>query len=104
MRSWPSSCATPANFSLGPEPIAKRVRCGCMPTYLISVVNEEFAVENEEEHPDADAAVEQAIKGALAVGPEAIIAGKAFFGAEVVVSDGNRGQRFIVAVGATPIQ
>ena len=79
------------------------MRCGCMPTYLISVVNDEFAVHDEEEHPDADAAVEQALKGALAVGSEAVLAGKMFFGAEVVVSDGNKHQRFMVAIGATPL-
>ena len=79
------------------------MRCGNMPTYLISVVNDEFSVQNEEEHSDPDAAVEQAIKGALAVGCEAIVAGKMFFAAEVVVSDGNDRQRFMVAVGASPL-
>jgi hypothetical protein len=77
------------------------MRFGSMPMYLISVVNEEFAFENEEEHPDADAAVEQAIKGALAVGSEAIVSGKSFFGAEVTVSDANDRQRYMIAIGAT---
>ena len=80
------------------------MRFGSMPTYLITVVNHEFAVEDEEEHPDADAAVEQALKGALALGSEAVLAGKTFFGAEVVVSDGNRHQRYMVAIGATPLK
>ena len=80
------------------------MRCGCMPTYLISIVNDEFTVRDEEEHPDADAAVEQAIKGTLALGSEAVLAGKMFFGAEVVVSDGSKHQRFMVAVGVTTLQ
>ena len=75
-----------------------------MPTYLIRVVNDDFTVENEEDHADADAAIEQAMKGALAVGSEAVLTGKTFFGAEVSVSDGERSQRFMVAVGATPLQ
>ena len=53
--------------------------------------------------PDADAAVEQAMKGTLALGSEAVLAGKMFFGAEVVVSDGIKHQRFMVAIGATPL-
>ena len=80
------------------------MRCRGMPTYRISVVNDEFALENEEEHPDADAAVEQAIKGALAVGSETILTGKLFLGEKVVVIDGNYRQHFIVAVGATRLK
>lgn len=104
MRSWHSSSATPANPDLGPEQIAKRMRCDGMPTFHITVVNDEFAIEDEEEHSDAAAAVEQAIKGTLALGSEAVLAGKMFFGAEVTVSDGNERQRFMVAVGATPLK
>jgi len=80
------------------------MRYGSMPTYLISVVNDEFVVEDEEEHPNADSAVEQAIKGALAVGSEAVLGGKSFFGAEVMVSDGNKQQRFMIAIGASRLK
>jgi hypothetical protein len=75
-----------------------------MPNYLISVSNEEFEFENEEEHADAKAAIAQAIKGALAVGSEHVLTEKPFFAAEVTVSDGNDRQRFIVAVGVSPIK
>jgi hypothetical protein len=75
-----------------------------MPTYLISVVNDEFAVENEEDHPTADDARSQGIKGALEVGTEQVLAGKSFFAAEVTISDGNSRQRFVVAVGASPLK
>ena len=75
-----------------------------MPSYQIAVVNEEFTVESVEEHSDREAAAEQAIKGALAVGSEQVLAGKQFFGAEVTVSDGNSRQRFVVAVGVSPLK
>lgn len=66
------------------------MRYGCMPMYQISVVNEEFTVENEEEHRDADAAVEEAIKGALAVG---LRAGAQWNAVLRCGGDGWRGQR-----------
>lgn len=80
------------------------MRCGVMPTFHISVVNDDFIVDDDEEHPSADAAVEQAIKGALAVGSEAVLSGKMFFGAEVTVSNGSDRQRFMIAVGATTLK
>ena len=79
------------------------MRCGSMPIYQISVVNADFSVKNEEEHPDAAAAAGQGIKGALAVGLEAVLAVNSFFGAEVSVSDGESRQRFMVAVGVSPL-
>jgi hypothetical protein len=75
-----------------------------MPKYLVRVVNDEFRAENEEEHPDAAAAAEQAIRGALEVGVEQILLGKRFFGAEVTVADGNIYERFVVSVGASPLK
>ena len=80
------------------------MRCVGVPTFLMTVVNEDFIAENEEELSDAAAAAEQAIKGALAMGVEQVLAGKRFFGAEVVVSDGNIRERFVIAVGASPIK
>ena len=70
----------------------------------MTVVNEDFLAENEQELPDAAAAAEQAVKGALTMGVEQVLAGKRFFGAEVVVSDGNIRERFVIAVGASPIK
>ena len=75
-----------------------------MPKYLVRVVNDEFRAENEEEHPDAAAAAEQAIRGALEVGVEQILLGKRFFGAEVTIADGNSRERFVVSMGASPIK
>lgn len=119
MRASRSSCATwlrrasgyrslrlaiKANLDRASEPSRIGVRCGGMPTYLMTVVNEDFRAENEQDLPDAAEAAKQAIKGALAMGAEQVLAGKLFFGAEVIVSDGNNHQRFVVAVGASPIQ
>jgi hypothetical protein len=70
----------------------------------MTVVNEDFCAENEQDLPDSVAAAEQAMKGALAIGVEHVLAGKRFFGAEVIVSDGNSRERFVIAVGATPIK
>jgi hypothetical protein len=75
-----------------------------MPKYLVRVTNDEFRVEAEEEHPDAAAAAKEAIKGALEVGVEQVLLGKPFFGAEVSVADGDNHERFVVAVGATPLK
>lgn len=75
-----------------------------MPKYLISVVNDEFRVENDMEHGDSNAASKEAIKGALEVGVEQVLSGKQFFGAEVMVSDGNSCERFVIAVGASPLK
>ena len=80
------------------------MRCVGVPTFLMTVVNENFLAEDEGELPDAAAAVKQAVKGALAMGVEQVLAGERFFGAEVVVSDGNIRERFLIAVGATPIK
>ena len=80
------------------------MRCGGMPKYLIQLVNDEFRAENEEEHPDAEAAAKEAIRGALEVGVEQVLAGKPFYGAEVTIADGNSRERFVVSVGASPLK
>lgn len=79
------------------------MRSTCMPKFVITVVNDEFIAENDEEHAAAEDARDQALKGALELGVEQILSGKSFFGAEVIVSDGNSRQRFLVSVGASPL-
>ena len=87
-----------------------------MPKYVISILNDEFFAANEDEYLNPAAAAEEAIKGALAVGAEQVIKGSLaarveeafvgsyFFGAEVSVSDGKSRERFVVAVGVTPLK
>jgi hypothetical protein len=86
------------------EPVTSQSRFVAMPNFLIRVVNDEFIAENEEEHPSAEMATEQAIKGALSVGVDAIIAGKPFFAAEVIVAEGNARQRYAVAIGVSSLK
>lgn len=75
-----------------------------MPKYLISVLNDTFSVEDEEEHADGATAAEQAIRGALAMGSEQVLAGQNFFGAHVTVSDGANSEGFIVSIGVSPLR
>lgn len=75
-----------------------------MTNFEITVVNHEFTAVSEQELEDSDAAMAQALKGALAVGTEAVVAGNDFFGAEVIVSDGNFRERFMVAIGVSPLK
>ena len=76
-----------------------------MPTYTISVINHTFAARNEHEMPSLDEAGKQGIKSALAIGSEEILEGKPFFAAEIRIEEGDETlSRFIVSVGATPIQ
>ena len=79
------------------------MRYSRMPKYLISVLNDTFSVEDEEEHADGATATEQAIRGALAMGAEQVLSGQNFFGAHVTVSDGENCERFIVSIGVSPL-
>ena len=76
-----------------------------MPVYRINVVNEDFTASNEREVSSADAAQQEGLKAALAMGADEVVRGKAFFGAEVSVEDhGETIRRLVVSVGASPIQ
>ena len=77
------------------------MRCFVMPRYVITLINDEFASTTEQELVDASAAGQQAIKGALDVGVDQVMKGKSFFGAEVVVTDGEMRERFVVSVAAS---
>lgn len=72
--------------------------------YKISLINEEFRADNEEEHPNAADARTHALRGALEVGAEQILGGKMFFAAEVIVSQGNSQERFVVSLGTSPLK
>ena len=76
-----------------------------MPVYRISVINESFTASNEYELASVAAAQSYAVKGALNIGTDEIVAGKSFFGAEVKIeTDGEPVVRFMVSVGASPLQ
>jgi hypothetical protein len=76
-----------------------------MPKYRISVINEEFTAVEERELPDADAARQEGLRGAIAMGADQIIDGAHMFGAEVSVGEGNKPRRrFVVTVGTSSLK
>ena len=76
-----------------------------MPTYEISIINEEFASTSEHECESPVSAREQAIKSALAIGSEQVSAGKPYFGAHVILREGNKELiQFVVSAGASPLK
>ena len=76
-----------------------------MPKFHITVVNEEFTASGDHELPDAEAARQEAIRGAVAMGADELCDGAMLFGAEVSVGEGDRPQRrFVVTVGASQLK
>lgn len=76
-----------------------------MPTFRISVVNQTFRATNDHELASFDHARQHGIRAALAIGTEEVSNGEPYFGAEVIVEDGDKMLgRFVVSVGATSIQ
>ena len=76
-----------------------------MPTFRISVVNQTFRASNDHELASFDEARKQGIKAALAIGADEVANGEPYFGAEVLVEDGDETLgRFVVSVGASPLQ
>jgi hypothetical protein len=75
-----------------------------MPIYRISIVNRDFRASDEHELPSREAAVKEALKGALQIGAEEVCGGAQFFGAEVGVEcDGEVFERLVIAIGASPL-
>jgi len=76
-----------------------------MPKYRISVINEEFTAVEERELPDAEAARQEGLRGAIAMGADEICNGAHIFGAEVSVGEGDKPRkRFLVTVGTSSLK
>ena len=76
-----------------------------MPKFRICVVNDEFESFDESECADVDAAREDAIRGATAMGAEQVTSGKPLFVAEVSVhQQATLVTRMIVSVSASPLK
>jgi hypothetical protein len=76
-----------------------------MPTFRISVVNKHFRASDEHELASLEAASQQGIRAALAMGADEVNEGQPFFAAEVIVEcDGRTVSRSVVSVGASPLQ
>ena len=78
---------------------------GCMPSYTITIVNEHFSQTGEQEAPDNIAAWKSAIAGAIDIAGEQVSHGNPYFGAEVIIAQGDEQiGRYVVSVGATPLK
>ena len=75
-----------------------------MPTYRIKVINGDFTASEERELPDAEAARQEAIRGAIAMGADHVCASESLFGAEVSIGEGDQPRRrFVVTVSASEL-
>ena len=75
-----------------------------MQTYRISVINQTFRATDQHELPSFEAARIYGFKAALAIGTEEVINGNPFFGAEILVEDGDELLgRFVVSIGASQL-
>jgi hypothetical protein len=76
-----------------------------MPTFHIIIVNDQFTAEEDRDLPDAEAARQEALRGAIAIGADHLCEGATLFGAEVSVGERNGPRhRYVVTVGASPLQ
>lgn len=76
-----------------------------MPSFRITVTNENFHASNNIDLPSLEAARRNGIKSALEIGTDEILDGKAFFGAEIKVENGGKVLgRFIVSIGASALK
>jgi hypothetical protein len=76
-----------------------------VPTYRITVINQTFRACDEHDLPSFDAARVQGIKAALDIGSAEVASGNPFFAAEILIADGDEApSRFVVSIGASPIQ
>lgn len=76
-----------------------------MPSYSVTIINEHFSQTGEQEAPDDIGAWKAAIASAIDIGKDQVSHGNPFFGAEVIVAEGNRQVgRYLVSLGASPLK
>lgn len=76
-----------------------------MPTFQITIHNEDFTASEEQDCAGPDQALKEGIKAAIAIATDHVASGKPFFGAEVVLEEGNKKlARYVVAVGASSLK
>jgi len=76
-----------------------------MATFSVTIVNQSFRASNNYDLGSLSDANREALKGALQIGAEEVINGKPFFGAEVMIEQGDAVLgRFIVWIGASHLQ
>ena len=75
-----------------------------MPTFRICVLNDDFCATDDHACANSDAARRTALQGALDIGVGQLMDGKAFFGAEVTVDQGEeRVGHFAIAIGTSSL-
>lgn len=73
-----------------------------MPTFHITVYNEDFSASEDYDCASNVDALKQGIKSAIDIASDEVSSGKPFFGAEVMLEEGNTQLiRYVVAVGAS---
>lgn len=76
-----------------------------MATYNTEIINEHFSQSGELEARDNVSAWKKAIASAIAIAADQVSHGNPFFGAEVILKEGNTLiGRYVVSVGATPLK
>ncbi len=75
-----------------------------MPTFQITVTNDEFISSDEVDLATSETAYAMALKSALEMGCDQMLQGRPVYGAEVTVSDGNAPQRFLVTIATSPLK
>lgn len=76
-----------------------------MPTFNVTVINEDFTASDEHECQSQEVALKQAIKAAITIATDHVAAGKPYFAAEVLIEeDSKRIARYVIGVGASRLK
>jgi hypothetical protein len=79
------------------------VLTGRMASYHVTIFNEHFSQEGEQQARDAAEAQQKA--SAISIGGEQVCGGRPYFGVEVIVDDGTKlVGRYVDSGGATPLR
>lgn len=81
------------------------VRCAGVPTFQITIHNEDFTSSDAYDAESQEAALKHAIRSAISIASDEVSSGKPFFGAEVTLEKGEEELiRYVIAVGGSPLK
>ena len=72
-----------------------------MPTFCISVANDQFVASSSHEVPTLEAASTEGLRSALAIGSDELVRGETQFEADVCVDGANTVNRFTVSLSVS---
>lgn len=76
-----------------------------MPTFKVHVVNSDFSASQDMDARDVEAAQNQGLKAALAIGSDQVCGGMQFFAAVVCVEyEGDEKARMVISIGQSPLK